>query len=166
MSISTKLYNRVEFEDVRHGMVLRIVAEGEGIKSDIEGRVGDIFEGGKWGREESLALSDYVRVSFLNDTSSSHVIKYPDYSKSSVELYEVIDAIPDEPKGVGAVVSVSSLDWPHLSRYAVKTSTNWVWTWSLTWSGERQEFNWDSISSMVLDGQYDYIKVLSEGVEL
>jgi hypothetical protein len=165
VSISLKVYNKIGYEDVRKGMTLRIITEGPGIKSDVEGTVLSIFQGWRRGSNGGFALDDYGRVSFRSDPATAHVVKCPEYAKdTSVELYEVIDAIPDEPKGVGAVVCVNSLDWRYLSRYAVKTGPNWVWPWSGPWG--RSEFNWDSISSMVLDGRYDYIKVLSKGVEL
>lgn len=163
MSINVKVYNKIGYEDVYPGMVLRIVTDGPGIKSDVEGMVLSTFPGGKWGTEESFALADYGRVTLKGDASTSHIAKYPSYAKGTiVELYEVIDAIPDEPKGVGAVVRVVNLTYPDRSLEAVKIGQDGSWVWE---SNDAVMF-WDFITRCVLSLSYDYIKVLSKGVEL
>lgn len=163
MSVSLKVYNKIGYEDVRQGMTLRIVTEGPGIKSDVEGTVKTIFQGWRWGRKSSFTMDGYDRVAFRNDASASHVIKYPSYAKgATVELYEVIDAIPDEPKGVGAVVRVVNLTYPDRALEAVKIGQEGSWVWEST---DAVMF-WDFITETVLSQGYDYIKVLSEGVEL
>lgn len=163
MSISLKVYNKIGYEDVRQGMTLRIVTEGDRIKSDVEGIVSITSPGGRLNWESGFVTSDYVRVAFRNDPASSHVIRYPSYAKGvAVELYEVIDAIPEEPKGVGAVVRVVNLAHPDQTREAVKMGREFSWVWS----DNAFITTWDSITSRVLSSDYDYIEVLSKGVEL
>lgn len=163
MSVNVKIYNKIGYGDVYPGMVLRIVTEGPGIKSDVEGTVQSMFRGDKWLGETSSVLADYDRVAFSNDPATSHIAKYPEYSKgTTVELYEVIDATPDEPKGVGAVVRVVNLTYPDRVMEAVKIGQEGLWVWE----GTDCVLMWESISECVLSQGYDYIKVLSEGVEL
>lgn len=159
MSISLKVYNKIGYEDVYPGMVLRIVTEGPGIKSDVEGRVKNVWRFGILLRLDS----DLPRVSFWGTPNTTHIIEYPSYeTDTTVELYEVIDAIPDEPKGVGAVVRVVNLNHPDRTMEAVKTGQDGSWVWESTDWG----MMWESISDCVLSQNYDYIKVLSKGVEL
>ena len=163
MSISLKVYNKIGYEDVRQGMTLRIVTEGPRIKSDVEGTVSLVSPGGRVGWESGFATADYVRVALKNDPAMSHVIRYPSYATgTTVELYEVIDAIPDEPKGVGAVVRVVNLTYPDRALEAVKIGQDGSWVWEST---DAVMF-WDFITECVLSQGYDYIKVLSKGVEL
>ena len=163
MSISLKIYNKIGYTDVYPGMVLRIVTEGPGIKSDVEGVVLSIFQGWRGSSNGGFALDDYGRVSFKNDPATAHVVKCPEYAKdTTVELYEVIDAIPDEPKGVGAVVRVVNPTYPDRSLEAVKTGQDGSWVWE----GTDAVMFWDFITRCVLSQGYDYIKVLSKGVEL
>lgn len=163
MSINVKVYNKIGYEDVRQGMTLRIVTEGPGIKSDVEGTVRLVSPWGRVGWEAGFATADYVRVALKNDPATSHVIRYPSYAKGeTVELYEVIDAIPEEPKGVGAVVRVVNLTHPNRALEAVKTGQDGSWVWE----GTDAVMFWDFITRCVLSQGYDYIKVLSKGVEL
>ena len=163
MSISLKVYNKIDYTDVRQGMALRIVTDGPRIKSDVEGIVSFIYQGRRWGNGPSFASDGLPRVSFKNDSAASHIVKYPEYGEdTTVELYEVIDAIPDEPKGVGAVVRVVNLTYPDRSLEAVKIGQDGSWVWE----GTDAAIFWDSISGCVLSQGYDYIKVLSKGVEL
>lgn len=163
MSINVKVYNKIGYEDVRQGMILRIVTEGPGIKSDVEGTVRHVLPGARMEWEAGFVIDDYVRVAFSNDPATSHVIKYPSYAKdTTVELYAVLDAIPDEPKGVGAVVRVVNLTYPDRALEAVKIGQDGSWVWEST---DAVMF-WDFITECVLSQGYDYIKVLSKGVEL
>ena len=163
MSISLKLYNKIGYEDVRQGMTLRIVTEGPRVKSDVEGTVSLVSPGGRVGWESGFDTADYVRVALKNDPAMSHVIRYPSYAKvETVELYEVIDAIPDEPKGVGAVVRVVDLTRPDRNMVAAKTGRDGSWVWE----GTDAVVAWESIMRCVISHGYDYIKVLSKGVEL
>ena len=163
MSISLKVYNKIDYTGVRQGMALRIVTDGPRIKSDVEGTVSHILPVGVSDWRVEFALDGYIRVAFKNDPATSHVIKYPERAKGvTVELYEVIDAIPDEPKGVGAVVRVVNLAHPDQTREAVKMGREFSWVWS----DNAFITTWDSITSRVLSLGYDYIEVLSEGVEL
>lgn len=163
MSISTKLYNKIGYEDVYPGMVLRIITEGPDIKSDVEGTVARTFTGGHRYLEGNFVLYDYQKVAFRSDQSTSHVIKYPSYAKEvTIELYEVIDALPDEPKGVGAVVRVVDLTHPDRNMVAVKTGQDGSWVWE----GTDAMVTWESIMRCVISHGYGYIKVLSKGVEL
>lgn len=161
MSVNVKVYNKIGYEDVRPGMVLRIVTEGPGIKSDVEGKVQNVW-GWQFGSFARL-YSDLPRVSFWGTPNTSHIITYPEYSKdTTVELYEVIDAIPEEPKGAGAVVRVVNLTHPDRNMVAVKTGQEGFWVWE----GTDGEMMWDAITRVVLSQNYDYIRVLSKGVEL
>lgn len=163
MSISLKVYNKIGHEDVRQGMTLRIVTEGPGIKSDVEGIVSIVSPARRWGNGPSFATDGLPRVAFRNDSATSHVIKYPECMESAtVELYEVIDAIPDEPKGVGAVVRVVHLTRPYRTMEAVKTGYEGLWAWV----GAYPALSWESLTECVLSLSYDYIEVLSKGVEL
>ena len=161
MSINVKIYNKIGYGDVRSGMVLRIVTEGPAIKSDVEGRVKTVWG---WGFGDiSRLYSDLPRVSFWDAPNTSPIIAYPEHSKgTTVELYEVIDAIPDEPKGVGAVVRVVNLTHPDRNMVAVKTGYEGLWAWV----GAYPALSWESITGCVISQGYDYIKVLSKGVEL
>ena len=163
MSISLKVYNKIDYTDVRQGMALRIVTDGPRIKSDVEGIVSFIYQGRRWGNGPSFASDGLPRVSFKNDSAASHIVKYPEYGEdTTVELYEVIDAIPDEPKGVGAVVRVVDLCHPERNMEAVKTWLEAPWIWVSNDVGS----TWDSITRCVLSLDYDYIEVLREGVYL
>ena len=162
MSINLKVYNKIGYEDVRQGMTLRIVTEGPGIKSDVEGTVAYLFRGWRLGRGPSFNMDGYDRVVFRDDLAVPHIVKYPYSTGTAVELYEVIDAIPEEPKGVGAVVRVVNLDHPHRTLEAVKTGPEGSWVLV----GAMLGGSWDSLTECVLSQGYDYIKVLSEGVEL
>lgn len=163
MSISLKVYNKIGYMDVRQGMTLRIVTEGPRIKSDVEGIVSIVSPPRLWGNGPSYATDGLPRVAFRNDSATSHIVKYPEYEKgTTVELYEVIDAIPDEPKGVGAVVHLVNLTYPDRTMVAVKTDREGSWVWEST---DAVMF-WDFITECVLSQGYDYIKVLSKGVEL
>ena len=161
MSINVKVYNKIGYEDVRPGMVLRIVTEGPGIKSDVEGKVKHVWG---WSFGSHIRFnSEPPRAYFWGSPNTPHIIAYPEYLKdTTVELYEVIDAIPDEPKGVGAVVRVVNLTYPDRSLEAVKIGQDGSWVWE----GTDAAIFWDSISGCVLSQGYDYIKVLSKGVEL
>ena len=163
MSINTKVYRKIGYEEVYPGMGLRIVTEGPGFKSDVEGTVNYMFRGGPGSGRTSFVLSDYDKVTFKHDSSTSHIARLPEYVEdTTVELYEVIDIIPDEPKGVGAVVRVVNLAHPDQTREAVKMGREFSWVWS----DNAFITTWDSITSRVLSSDYDYIKVLSKGVEL
>ena len=163
MSISLKVYNKIGYEDVRRGMTLRIVTDGPGIKSDVEGIVSIVSPARRWGDGPSFATDGLLRVAFRNDSATSHVIKYPECMESAtVELYEVIDAIPEEPKGVGAVVRVVNLTHPDENLWAVKTGPENSGAWIRNGVG----MSWESLTECVLLQGYDYIKVLRRGVEL
>ena len=111
----------------------------------------------------AIWIDDHDRVAFGHDPLTTHTIKYPKYLKNiAVELYEVIDAIPDEPKGVGAVVRVVDLCHPERNMEAVKTWLEAPWIWVSNDVGS----TWDSITRCVLSLDYDYIEVLREGVYL
>ena len=160
MSIGVKVYNKISPEDVRQGMTLRIVTEGPGIKSDVEGTVDSINQA--WLSQCGSVIPGHGRVTFRGDPTIPHVIKYHDNVKVMTELYEVIDAIPEEPKGVGAVVRIVNLTHPDRDLVAVKAGPET----SGVWIGNGVGVSWESISECVLSQGYDYIKVLSEGVEL
>lgn len=163
MSINVNIYRKIGYKDVYTGMVLRIITEGPGVKSDIEGTVHYKFRGGSGFRDGGVELDNYDRVIFKHAPSSSHILQRADYAKdTTVELYEVIEAIPDEPKGVGAVVRVVNLDHPDKTMEAVKIGQDGSWVWE----GTDGVVTWDSITERVLSHGYGYIKVLSEGVEL
>ena len=163
MSVSLKVYNKIGYGDVRQGMTLRIVTDGPGIKSDVEGIVSIVSPPRRWGSGPGFATDGLPRVAFRNDSATSHIVKYPEYENgTTVELYEVIDAIPEEPKGVGAVVRVVHFAHSHRTMEAVKTGYEGLWSWV----GAYPALSWDDISECVLSHGYDYIKVLSEGVEL
>ena len=161
MSINVKVYNKIGYEDVRPGMVLRIVTEGPGIKSDVEGKVKHVWG---WSFGSHIRFnSEPPRAYFWGSPNTPHIIAYPEYLKdTTVELYEVIDALPDEPTGVGSVVRVVNLAHPDQTREAVKMGREFSWVWS----DNAFITTWDSITSHVLSLNYDCIEVLSEGVEL
>lgn len=163
MSINLKVYRKIGYEEVYPGMGLRIVTEGPGFKSDVEGTVNYMFRGGPWFGDTSFVLADYDKVTFKHDRSTSHVAKCPAYVvDTTIELYEVIDTIPDEPTGVGSVVRVVNLAHPDQTREAVKMGREFSWVWS----DNAFITTWDSITSRVLSSDYDYIEVLREGIEL
>lgn len=162
MSINLKVYNKIGYEDVHQGMTLRIVTDGPGIKSDVEGTVKTIFQGYLTFPGPVYTRYGYDTVTFRDDPSMTHIVKYPAFDDKTVELYEVIDAIPDEPKGVGAVVRIVDCTRPGRTMEAVKTGRKT----SRAWVGKVAVMSWEEIMSCVLSRGYDYIEVLSEGVEL
>lgn len=162
MSINAKVYKRIGYADVRRGMDIRIVTEGPGIKSDVEGTVDLVNQA--WARawRDGSIIPSNGTVTFENDPATPHVIQYHYNPKVSTELYEVIEAIPEEPKGVGAVVRVVNFAHSHRTMEAVKTGYEGLWAWV----GAHPALSWEELAECVLSGSYDYIEVLSEGVEL